>query len=92
MDKPVFYLRMAKGTTIISTREEFQVEQVPTDAYDRLKKGSIWLGLTPNAVDFLKERPTEELSLLHELRLKQGFEDDAQIIAKALKKTSKKGS
>lgn len=75
-----FNLRVKAGTKIFSGTGDFVLDKVPDNALHWFLQGVTWLGLKPEAVDFLAKNPLVKLEKLKKLREQQGFLDDVEIL------------
>lgn len=83
-----FNLRTKVGTKIFSANGDFVLDKVPDNALFWFLQGVTWLGLKPEAVDFLVKNPLVnallKLEKLKKLREQQGFLDDVEILQSAI--------
>lgn len=84
MDK-YFLLTVKVGTTRIQNGSSIPIKEVPENAFDLICEGCTWMILKNEAVEYLKEKPKEQLEALLKLRKQQGYKSDVEIITKALK-------
>lgn len=86
-----FNLTIKIGSRIFSSdKGDFIIEEVPDDALDRLMKGATWLELKPEANELLLKQSLLKLEKLRDLRERQGFLGDVEIIQKAINQLQSK--